>query len=269
MVGPAGRSRYHGAPVRRFQARMHALSINDLCKTYRNGFEALKGIDLDVAPGDFFALLGPNGAGKSTAIGIVCSLVRKSGGTVSVYGNDLDADPQAVKRCIGVVPQELNFNQFEPVEEIVINQAGYHGIPRREARRRDGEKPQAARPLGQAPGHGARALRRHEAAADDRAGTGASTSAADPRRAHGRGGHRDPPLHVGLHARDQRRGHHHHPDHPLSGRGREPLPQHRHHRSRAHHRAEHHARPLLAAASRNLRAQSFGAPARRARRWKG
>ena len=115
---------------------MHALSIKDLHKTYRNGFEALKGIDLDVASGDFFALLGPNGAGKSTAIGIVCSLVRKSGGTVSVFGNDLDADPQGVKRCIGLVPQEFNFNQFEPVEEIVVNQAGYHGIPRREAFRR-------------------------------------------------------------------------------------------------------------------------------------
>ena len=115
---------------------MHALSIKDLRKTYRNGFEALKGIDLDVASGDFFALLGPNGAGKSTAIGIICSLVRKSGGAVSVYGNDLDADPQGVKRCIGLVPQEYNFNQFEPVEEIVVNQAGYHGIPRREAFRR-------------------------------------------------------------------------------------------------------------------------------------
>jgi len=115
---------------------MHALSIKDLRKTYRNGFEALKGIDLDVASGDFFALLGPNGAGKSTAIGIVCSLVRKSGGTVSVFGNDLDTDPQGVKRSIGLVPQEFNFNQFEPVEEIVVNQAGYHGIPRREAFRR-------------------------------------------------------------------------------------------------------------------------------------
>jgi len=115
---------------------MHALSINNLRKTYRNGFEALKGIDLDVEPGDFFALLGPNGAGKSTAIGIICSLVRKSGGTVSVYGNDLDANPQDVKRCIGLVPQEFNFNQFEPVEEIVVNQAGYHGIPRSEAYRR-------------------------------------------------------------------------------------------------------------------------------------
>jgi ABC-2 type transport system ATP-binding protein len=115
---------------------MPALSIRGLRKTYRNGFEALSGIDLEVAAGDFFALLGPNGAGKSTAIGIVCSLVRKSGGTVSVFGHDLDRNPQAVKHCIGLVPQEFNFNQFEPVEEIVINQAGYQGIRRREARRR-------------------------------------------------------------------------------------------------------------------------------------
>ena len=114
---------------------MHALSIKDLRKTYRNGLEALKGIDLDVEHGDFFALLGPNGAGKSTAIGIICSLVRKSGGTVEVYGHGIDRDPQAVKQCIGLVPQEYNFNQFEPVEEIVINQAGYQGIRRREARR--------------------------------------------------------------------------------------------------------------------------------------
>ena len=113
---------------------MYALSIRDLRKTYRNGLEALKGIDLDVEHGDFFALLGPNGAGKSTAIGIICSLVRKSGGTVEVYGHAIDRDPQAVKQCIGLVPQEFNFNQFEPVEEIVINQAGYQGIRRREAR---------------------------------------------------------------------------------------------------------------------------------------
>jgi len=115
---------------------MHALSISNLHKTYRNGFEALKGIDLEVKSGDFFALLGPNGAGKSTAIGIVCSLVRKTGGVVRVFGSDLDTDPNGVKRCIGMVPQEFNFNQFEPVEEIVVNQAGYHGIPRREAFRR-------------------------------------------------------------------------------------------------------------------------------------
>jgi ABC-2 type transport system ATP-binding protein len=110
-----------------------ALRIAGLRKVYGNGFEALRGIDLEVAPGDFFALLGPNGAGKSTTIGIVTSLVTKSAGTVSVFGDDLDADPEAVKAHLGLVPQEFNFNQFEPVVEIVVNQAGYYGVPRREA----------------------------------------------------------------------------------------------------------------------------------------
>ncbi len=115
---------------------MHALSIRGLEKTYGNGFQAVKGIDLDVPQGEFFALLGPNGAGKSTTIGIVSSLVNKSAGTVRVFGHDLDTDPSGVKAAIGLVPQEFNFNQFEPVEEIVINQAGYYGIPRREAKAR-------------------------------------------------------------------------------------------------------------------------------------
>jgi len=115
---------------------MPALILNNLQKTYRNGFQALKGIDLTVAEGDFFALLGPNGAGKSTAIGIVSSLVNKSSGRVEVFGHDLDRDPEGVKSCIGLVPQEFNFNQFEPVAEIVVNQAGFYGVPRREAWRR-------------------------------------------------------------------------------------------------------------------------------------
>jgi ABC-2 type transport system ATP-binding protein len=115
---------------------MNALSIKQLYKTYKGGFEALRGIDLEVREGDFFALLGPNGAGKSTAIGVVSSLVTKSSGSVQVFGQDLDTDPQAVKSCIGLVPQEFNFNQFEPVVEIVVNQAGYYGVPRREAFRR-------------------------------------------------------------------------------------------------------------------------------------
>ncbi|MFP4079199.1 MAG: ABC transporter ATP-binding protein [Ectothiorhodospira sp.] len=113
-----------------------ALSIRNLSKTYRNGFEALKGIDLDVEPGDFFALLGPNGAGKSTTISIVASLVNKSGGSVSIFGHDLDREIHAAKACLGLVPQEFNFNVFEPVEEILVNQAGYYGIPRREAWKR-------------------------------------------------------------------------------------------------------------------------------------
>ncbi|MCP4286599.1 MAG: ABC transporter ATP-binding protein [Gammaproteobacteria bacterium] len=112
---------------------MNALTLQDLRKTYKNGFEALKGIDLEVAPGDFFALLGPNGAGKSTAIGIVSSLVNKSSGRVEVFGQDLDREPEAVKSCIGLVPQEFNFNQWEPVAEIVVNQAGFYGIPRKQA----------------------------------------------------------------------------------------------------------------------------------------
>jgi ABC-2 type transport system ATP-binding protein len=115
---------------------MSALSIKGLRKTYDNGFEAVKGIDLEVPEGEFFALLGPNGAGKSTTIGIISSLVNKTAGEVSVFGHDLDREPEAVKASIGLVPQEFNFNQFEPVEEIVINQAGYYGIPRREARAR-------------------------------------------------------------------------------------------------------------------------------------
>jgi len=112
---------------------MHALSVRQLRKTYRNGFEALKGVDLTVDEGDFFALLGPNGAGKSTLIGILASLVRKSAGEVKVFGHDLDREPEAVKACLGLVPQEFNFNIFLPVIEVVLNQAGYYGIPRPEA----------------------------------------------------------------------------------------------------------------------------------------
>ncbi len=113
-----------------------ALTLHNLRKTYANGFEALRGIDLDVAEGEFFALLGPNGAGKSTTIGIICSLVRKTGGQAQIFGHDLDTELSAAKRCIGLVPQEFNFNQFEPVAEIVMNQAGYYGLPRELARQR-------------------------------------------------------------------------------------------------------------------------------------
>ncbi|MCI0654650.1 MAG: ABC transporter ATP-binding protein [Methylococcaceae bacterium] len=115
---------------------MNALSIRNLTKIYRNGFEALKGISMEVAEGDFFALLGPNGAGKSTTIGIVSSLVTKSGGSISVFGHDLEQQRDRAKQCIGLVPQEINFNQFEKVQDIVITQAGYYGIPFREARKR-------------------------------------------------------------------------------------------------------------------------------------
>lgn len=105
-----------------------ALAIRGLTKTYRNGVQALKGVDLDVREGDFFALLGPNGAGKSTTIGIVCSLINKTAGKIEVFGHDIDHELEAAKSCIGLVPQEFNFNQFEPVIEIVANQAGYYGI---------------------------------------------------------------------------------------------------------------------------------------------
>ncbi|MDO8302894.1 MAG: ABC transporter ATP-binding protein, partial [Sedimentisphaerales bacterium] len=107
-----------------------ALSIQNLTKVYKNGVVALQGIDLTVEQGDFFALLGPNGAGKSTTIGIISSLVNKSAGTVKVFGHDLDSDLAVAKACIGLVPQEYNFNQFEPVIEILASQAGYYGIPR-------------------------------------------------------------------------------------------------------------------------------------------
>jgi ABC-2 type transport system ATP-binding protein len=113
-----------------------ALSIRQLTKTYGNGFQALSGIDLDVAEGDFFALLGPNGAGKSTTIGILSTLVNKTSGTVNVFGHDLDKEPAALKRCIGVVPQEFNFNQFEKTFDIVVTQAGYYGIPPKIAKER-------------------------------------------------------------------------------------------------------------------------------------
>ncbi len=110
---------------------MKALSIRGLTKTYRNGVQALRGIDLDVQEGDFFALLGPNGAGKTTIIGIIMSLVTKSGGTVEVFGYDIDRALSHAKTCIGLVPQEINFNQFEKVFTIIVNQAGFYGIPRR------------------------------------------------------------------------------------------------------------------------------------------
>jgi ABC-2 type transport system ATP-binding protein len=115
---------------------MHALSIRNLKKVYGNGIQALKGIDLDVAEGDFFALLGPNGAGKTTAIGIMTSLVTKTSGEVRVFGHDIDTDLNAVKTCIGVVPQEINLNTFDQVLNIVVNQAGFYGMPARHARKR-------------------------------------------------------------------------------------------------------------------------------------
>jgi ABC-2 type transport system ATP-binding protein len=115
---------------------MLALSTRGLTKTYKNGVHALRSVDLDVEEGDFFALLGPNGAGKTTLIGIMTSLVNKTGGTASIFGFDIDKQLERAKSCIGVVPQELNFNQFESPMTIVVNQAGFYGIERAEARQR-------------------------------------------------------------------------------------------------------------------------------------
>jgi ABC-2 type transport system ATP-binding protein len=115
---------------------MHALVLRQLTKIYKNGIKALKAIDLEVDEGDFFALLGPNGAGKTTAIGIVTSLVNKTGGIVEVFGHDIDRELEVAKSCIGLVPQEINFNQFETCFTIVVNQAGFYGIPRPLAKQR-------------------------------------------------------------------------------------------------------------------------------------
>lgn len=113
-----------------------ALSITDLQKSYKSGTKALKGISLDVQQGDFFALLGPNGAGKSTTIGIISALVNKTSGQVRVFGIDQDTDLEGAKSQLGLVPQEFNFNQFETVLQIVVNQAGYYGVPRALAQQR-------------------------------------------------------------------------------------------------------------------------------------
>jgi len=115
---------------------MNALSLRQLNKTYPGGVTALRDVNLEVAPGDFFGLLGPNGAGKTTILGIVASLVRKTSGSVEVFGHDIDREPWEAKSNLGLVPQEFNFNQFETVGQIVLNQAGYYGIDRATARER-------------------------------------------------------------------------------------------------------------------------------------
>ncbi len=115
---------------------MHALSIKNLSKKYKSGVEALKSISFDVQQGDFFALLGPNGAGKTTAIGIITSLVNKSSGSIEVFGHDIDKELAKAKSCIGVVPQEVNLNLFDYNFNILVNQAGFYGIPRSESKKR-------------------------------------------------------------------------------------------------------------------------------------
>ncbi|EPF70916.1 ABC transporter ATP-binding protein [Acinetobacter rudis] len=113
-----------------------ALTLKDLSKTYKNGFQALKGINLTVPEGEFYALLGPNGAGKSTTIGIISSLTRKTAGSVNIFGHDLDQQPSHAKQCLGVVPQEFNFGHFEKTLDILVTQAGYYGIPKALAQQR-------------------------------------------------------------------------------------------------------------------------------------
>ncbi len=115
---------------------MNAIEIKDLRKTYSGGFEALKGISLQVKQGDFYALLGPNGAGKSTTIGVITSLVNKTSGSVTVFGHDIDKELELAKQQLGLVPQEFNFNQFETVQQIVLQQAGYYGVPKELAKER-------------------------------------------------------------------------------------------------------------------------------------
>ena len=115
---------------------MHAISIKNLTKTYGNGVQALKGIDFSVETGDFYALLGPNGAGKTTAIGIISSLVNKTGGEVKIFGHNIDTDLAAAKACIGLVPQEINLNLFDTVLNTVVNSAGYYGLNRKLAMQR-------------------------------------------------------------------------------------------------------------------------------------
>lgn len=112
---------------------MHALEIRQLRKTYANGVEALKGIDLSVKTGDFFALLGANGAGKSTTIGLITTLLTKTAGCIRINGYDLDNEPERAKACLGLVPQEINLSIFETCEQVLLNQAGYYGVSRKEA----------------------------------------------------------------------------------------------------------------------------------------
>ena len=113
-----------------------ALTLRELSKTYKNGFQALKGIDLSVPEGEFYALLGPNGAGKSTTISIISSLTKKTSGTVEIFGHNLDTHPSEAKQCLGIVPQEFNFGHFEKTFDILVTQAGYYGIPKKLAEQR-------------------------------------------------------------------------------------------------------------------------------------
>ncbi len=235
---------------------MKALVLRQLTKTYKNGIKALKAIDLEVDEGDFFALLGPNGAGKTTAIGIVTSLVNKTGGSVEVFGHDIDRELETAKSCIGLVPQEINFNMFETCFTIVVNQAGFYGIPRPLAKLR-AEKYLKQLQLWDRRNSIARAL----------------SGGMKRRLMIARALMHEPQLLIldeptaGVDIEIRRSmweflrnindsGHHHHPDHPLSGRGGESVPQHCDHRGRQHHRARHHGQCAAQTADRSVRVQS-------------
>ena len=234
---------------------MHALSIRGLTKTYKNGVQALKGVDLDVEQGDFFALLGPNGAGKTTLIGILTSLVNKSAGTVSVFGHDLERELEAAKACIGIVPQELNFNQFETPQTILVNQAGFYGIPRPLARER-AEQYLSLLQLADKRNKMARGL----SGGMKRRLMIARALVHQPRLLI----LDEPTAGVDIEIRRSMwdflreinaQRHHHHPDDPLPRRGGNALPQHRHHQRRADRRARSHVEPAAHAAGGDLRAQ--------------
>ena len=218
---------------------MQALSIRGLTKTYANGVQALRGIDLDVQEGDFFALLGPNGAGKTTTIGIIMSLVEKSGGSVSVFGHDIDRELD--QREVLHRPRAAG-NQLQPVREGVHDHREPGGLLRHSPQARRGairKIPAAAAAVGQARPDRTLAFRRDEAPPHDRALAGPRAAPPDPRRADGGRRHRDPAQHVGIPAHHQRAGNDDHPDDPLPRGGGEPLPPHRDHRRRPDHRERH------------------------------
>ncbi|VED11927.1 ABC transporter ATP-binding protein [Escherichia coli] len=209
-----------------------ALELQQLKKTYSGGVQALRGIDLQVEAGDFYALLGPNGAGKSTTIGIISSLVNKTSGRVSVFGYDLEKDVVNAKRQLGLVPQEFNFNPFETVQQIVVNQAGYYGVERKEAYIRSekylkqldlwGKRNERARMLS-----GGMKRRLMIARALMHEPKLLILDETDRRR-----GYRTSPLNVGLFEGFKRQRHHHHSHHTLPGRSRNAVPQYRHYSTR-------------------------------------
>ena len=204
------------------------VSIRRLVKRYANGFEALKGVDLDIAEGEILALLGPNGAGKTTLISAICGITTPTEGTITVGGHDTVRDFRAARALIGLVPQEVNLEPFEPVAGTVAFSRGLFGKPRDP----DADRPRAGQPVAGRQGHGARAraVGRDEAARADRQGAVARAERPVPRRAHGGRRRRAAPRHVGDRRRPEAAGRHHHPDDPLhrGGRGhRRPRRRHR------------------------------------------